>query len=63
MTGLQETSYQPIAENKAVYERLYAIYRSLHDAFGGVSDDGDLGAVMKELLTIKEQQAAKYHPE
>ena len=27
--------YHPIAENVAVYEKLYAVYKTLHDKFGG----------------------------
>ena len=58
MTGLQEISYTPIEANRVVYNRLYAIYRSLHDGFGGIAPDTDMGAVMKELLALKSEQAA-----
>ena len=56
MTGLKDISYKPIAENKAVYDRLYALYRELHDSFGGVTDSADLGQVMKDLLALKSEQ-------
>ncbi len=41
---------------------LYALYRRLHDAFGGVSREADLGSVMKDLLAIRERQAARAAP-
>jgi L-ribulokinase len=57
MTGLKEVSYKPIPENQAIYQKLYSLYRELHDAFGGVSQSADLGHVMKDLLAIKAQQS------
>ncbi|RPJ32151.1 MAG: ribulokinase [Verrucomicrobiaceae bacterium] len=57
MTGLKEVSYKPIPENQAIYQRLYTLYRELHDAFGGVSKSADLGHVMKDLLAIKSRQS------
>jgi L-ribulokinase len=53
MTGTKNVSYQPIASNQSTYERLYQLYTQLHDAFGGVSSEVDLGSVMKDLLAIK----------
>jgi L-ribulokinase len=58
MTSLRDVQYTPNAENKAIYDQLYAVYRTLHDAFGGRSQSGDLGQVMKDLIRIREQQAA-----
>jgi len=57
MTGLKEITYQPIPENQAIYQQLYALYRDLHDAFGGVSLNSSLGHIMKDLLTLKAQQS------
>lgn len=34
MTALQDVRYTPLPENQAVYEKLYRLYLSLHDAFG-----------------------------
>lgn len=48
MAGLRDTSYQPIAANRAVYEQLYAEYVTLHDYFGRGAND-----VMKRLKTLK----------
>jgi hypothetical protein len=37
-----------------VYDELYAIYRELHDAFGGVSGArSEIGSLMKRLLALK----------
>jgi L-ribulokinase len=58
MTSLKPESYQPVAENRAVYDELYALYRELHDALGGLSKSADLSQVMKRLLDIKYAQRA-----
>ncbi len=57
MTNVMDAYYRPIPENVAVYERLYALYRQLHDGFG-TPVSSNLFGVMKELLAIKEQQSA-----
>lgn len=57
MTGVKELSYTPGPE-RAVYDRLYGLYRELHDAFGGVNRAADLSGVMKELLAIKQSALA-----
>ncbi|HUR59793.1 MAG TPA: ribulokinase [Opitutaceae bacterium] len=53
MTSVQKKSYRPIAAHRATYDRLYALYRQVHDAFGGLNKSADLSGVMKELLEIK----------
>ena len=58
MTSLKPESYQPVAEHRAVYDQLYALYRELHDAFGGLTKSADLTQVMKALLDIKYAQRA-----
>lgn len=57
MTGLKDIVYRPVPENQAIYQKLYSLYRELHDSFGGVSKSADLGHVMKDLLAIKAQQS------
>jgi len=57
MTSVKDITYQPIAGNKVVYDQLYALYRKLHDSFGGVNKSTDLSGVMKELIGIREAQA------
>ena len=53
MTGVKPETYSPDPERHAQYNRLFALYRKVHDNFGGVSPV-DLAPVMKELLDIKE---------
>ncbi|MDQ8185558.1 ribulokinase [Pelagicoccus sp. SDUM812002] len=53
MTGLKPDRYQPDPERHAQYNRLFALYKKVHDNFGGV-EAVDLAPVMKELLNIKE---------
>jgi L-ribulokinase len=48
MGNVKETVYHPIAENVAVYDKLFAEYRTLHDYFGRGEND-----VMKRLKAIK----------
>jgi L-ribulokinase len=54
MTSLQKVRYRPKAAHRRTYDRLYALYRILHDSFGGVNKAADLSVVMKELLDLKE---------
>ncbi len=58
LTATRDTVYYPNAENHAIYARLYALYLTLHDAFGKEGTCGELFSVMKELLDIREQQQA-----
>jgi len=53
MSGLKDTVYTPNPANRQVYDRLYALYRKLHDAFGTHDFTGNLHGVMKELLEVK----------
>jgi L-ribulokinase len=56
MTTLKERRFTPDPAARAVYDELHAIYRELHDTFGGVPGaTADLGTVMKRLLAIKER--------
>ncbi len=54
MCGIKEATYKPIPENNSVYQKLYALYKQLHDAFGLQEWSGGLANVMKELLDIKD---------
>jgi len=58
MTSLKPGSYTPKPENQAIYNRLYALYREVHDAFGGLNRSADLSQVMKELIQIREESHA-----
>jgi len=55
MTSLKPKRYKPDAARRKVYEKLYALYLQLHDAFGGVKKEADLSGVMKELIRLKEE--------
>ena len=55
MTSIKDKSFEPDPQRHAVYNELFALYRLVHDAFGGV-EQSDLGVVMKSLLQIKDQQ-------
>jgi L-ribulokinase len=55
MTGLKSRVFQPNAEAHEIYERLYGLYRKLHDAFGMKEWNGNLYGVMKELIEIRNQ--------
>lgn len=57
MTSLKKIVYKPNAENKKAYDKLYAIYKQLHDAFGGVNKNADLSQVMKDLIRVKQEQS------
>ncbi len=58
MTTLRAAHYEPIAENRKVYDQLYALYRDLYDSFGGLTKSADLSRVMKALIEIKYAQRA-----
>jgi len=59
MTTLKEKRFDPRPDARAVYDELYAIYRELHDAFGGVPGArGDFSSVMKRLLALKTRVTA-----
>jgi L-ribulokinase len=57
VTATREKVYYPIPENQAVYAELYALYRTLHDAFGTAEWSGKINHVMKELLDIRARQS------
>ncbi|MEW6753337.1 MAG: ribulokinase [Candidatus Latescibacterota bacterium] len=57
MTAVKPLQYDPQPAARVVYDRLYALYRRLHDAFGGVDRQADLSLVMKDLIAIREEQA------
>ncbi len=59
MTSLKDVRYEPDPENVRVYDQLYALYRQLHDAFGGVNKAADLSGVMKALIEIQEHASAQ----
>lgn len=55
MTGVRDTTFEPIPENRAIYDKLFGLYRRLHDAFGVKDSSDDLFDVMKILLDIRDE--------
>jgi L-ribulokinase len=55
MTGLKPEIYQPNPKAHEIYRKLYPLYRTLHDAFGTKTWNGNLFDVMKELIDIRNQ--------
>jgi L-ribulokinase len=57
MTGIMERRFTPNPAAVAVYDRLYKLYKQLHDAFGVRSGEKseDLYNVMKDLLAIRDE--------
>jgi L-ribulokinase len=55
MTACQVRIFQPQPNHVAVYEKLYRLYRRIHDAFGVADHQAKLYDVMKELLSIRDQ--------
>ena len=53
MSSLKPINYVPTPENQRTYDELYALYRQLHDAFGGVTRAADLSGVMPRLIELK----------
>jgi len=48
--------YLPVPENQQVYGKIYALYRTIHDAFGMAGGEASLFHVMKDLITIRQAQ-------
>jgi L-ribulokinase len=55
MTAVRAERFVPNTARAAVYERLFALYIQIHDAFGKPSASGDLSGVMKQLLVIRDE--------
>jgi L-ribulokinase len=58
MTSLRDVRYESNDAANAVYDRLYKLYRTLHDSFGGLNKTVDMSIVMPELIRIREEQSA-----
>jgi L-ribulokinase len=55
MTGVQETVFVPDPERRGIYDRLFRLYRTLHDSFGVQDTREDLFGLMKALLDIRDE--------
>jgi L-ribulokinase len=61
MTGVKDIVYRPNAAYAATYQRLYPLYKTLHDAFGDAKFSGSLAGVMKELIAIRDDARRTRH--
>ena len=59
MTGILETKFEPIKENADTYDRLYGLYRKLHDIFGTRDYAENQFDIMKTLLAIRDEVRGK----
>ena len=55
MVKLQSISYKPNPASQLTYNKLYVLYREIHDAFGGLNRKSDLSRVMKDLLSLSKK--------
>lgn len=55
MTGVLDTSYKPNPAATEVYDKLFALYRKLHDSFGISGEKQDISQVMKQLMDIRDE--------
>ena len=59
MTSVTLERYEPRPDAVAVYTRLYALYRELHDTFGGVpGTTANIPTMMKRLLALRHETMA-----
>ncbi|HYD51603.1 MAG TPA: FGGY-family carbohydrate kinase, partial [Gemmatimonadaceae bacterium] len=54
MTGVRDEVFTPGPSRRATYDRLFAQYVRLHDAFGVAGGHGSLADVMKVLLELRD---------
>ena len=60
MTGVEADVYRPDKAAAKVYAELYALYRTLHDAFGtSAAPSARSGRVMKHLIADPQPGAAR----
>jgi len=57
MTSVKPEQYEPDPKARRAYHRLYKLYRTLHDGFGGVKRTVGLSRLMKDLIALKEEQS------
>jgi L-ribulokinase len=55
MVKIKTKAYTPKAPAQKSYTALYALYKKLHDAFGGVNKSSNLSGVMKDLLALRQK--------
>jgi len=52
---LKDTVYKPNLRNNKIYEKIFKLYKELHDVFGTKNYKKNLYHVMKELIKIKNE--------
>lgn len=55
MTGVMDRTFEPISKNARVYDRLYLLYKRLHDIFGTHEYAENQFDLMKDLLSIRDE--------
>lgn len=55
MTGVRAEVFAPVPAHRETYDRLYALYRRMHDAFGVAGAAESLFGVMKTLLDLRDE--------
>ncbi len=55
MTSTSKLIYYPREHESKIYDRLYALYKDLHNAFGRQNQNLDMYHIMKGLLEIKKE--------
>lgn len=55
MTGVRAEVFKPAADRAGVYDRIFGLYRRLHDAFGTSQEVDPFFDVMKTLLEIRDE--------
>ena len=58
MVKIKPRAYTPNAGAKKTYDRLFDLYRKLHDSLGGVNRKADLSRVMKDLIAISKSSVS-----
>jgi L-ribulokinase len=58
MTGMMEKRFVPDPQSVKIYDRLYGLYRRLHDIYGTKACEDNLYDIMKELLNIRDDLPA-----
>jgi L-ribulokinase len=59
MAHLEDRVFRPNPAHREPYDALYALYRQVHDAFGGVTTSANLGGVMKELFALRKRACVR----
>ena len=63
MARVSDTVYQPVAENRVTYDRLYALYRKLHDLSGTRDYADNPFDLLRELIAIRDEVRNRETPD